>query len=86
MLVTHLRVILGLNVRLRSGAVPAKNPESSEKSWQSSRAIRNVPEMLALTSTLFSWFGCRVRSRAELERELIALRHQVVGRAARPRA
>jgi hypothetical protein len=33
--------------------------------------------MLALISTLFSWFGCRVRSRAELALGLIALRHQV---------
>ena len=33
--------------------------------------------MLALISTVFSWLGCRVRSRAELELELIALRHQL---------
>jgi hypothetical protein len=33
--------------------------------------------MVALISTLFSWLACRVRSRAELELELIALRHQV---------
>jgi len=33
--------------------------------------------MLALISTLFSWLACRFRSRAELELELIALRHQV---------
>ena len=33
--------------------------------------------MLALISTVFSWLGCRVRRRAELELELIALRHQV---------
>ena len=33
--------------------------------------------MLALISTVFSWLACRIRSRAELELELLALRHQV---------
>jgi putative transposase len=33
--------------------------------------------MLALISIWFSWLACRFRSRAELELELIALRHQV---------
>jgi hypothetical protein len=33
--------------------------------------------MLALISTAFSWLAWRIRSRAELEFELIALRHQV---------
>jgi putative transposase len=33
--------------------------------------------MLALISTLFLWLACRIRSRAELELELVALRHQV---------
>jgi hypothetical protein len=33
--------------------------------------------MLVLISTLFSWLVCRFLSRAELELELIALRHQV---------
>src|SRR5215469_4221230 len=33
--------------------------------------------MLALVPTLFTWLACRFRSRAELELELIALRHQV---------
>ena len=33
--------------------------------------------MLALISTLLYWLACRFRSRAELELELIALRHQV---------
>jgi hypothetical protein len=45
--------------------------------------------MLALISTVFSWLACRIRSRAELELELIALRHQVAvlnrQRAGRPR-
>jgi hypothetical protein len=40
-------------------------------------AARNVAGMLALISTVFSWLVCRIRSRAELELELIALRHQV---------
>ena len=33
--------------------------------------------MLVLISTLLSWLACRFRGRAELELELIALRHQV---------
>src|SRR5215469_115300 len=33
--------------------------------------------MLAFISALFSWLSCRLRSRAELEIELIALRHQI---------
>jgi hypothetical protein len=45
--------------------------------------------MLALTSTVFFWRACRVRSRVELELELIALRHQVAvlnrQRSGRPR-
>jgi putative transposase len=33
--------------------------------------------MLAFTSALFSWLVCRFRSRADLELEVIALRHQL---------
>jgi hypothetical protein len=33
--------------------------------------------MLAPISTLFSWLACLISSRAELELELNALRHQV---------
>jgi putative transposase len=33
--------------------------------------------MLAFTSALFSWLACRFRSRADLELEVIALRHQL---------
>ena len=33
--------------------------------------------MLAFNSELFSWLACRFRSRAELELEVIALRHQL---------
>ena len=45
--------------------------------------------MFALISTVFSWLAWRIRSRAELELELIALRHQLAilnrQRAGRPR-
>src|SRR5208282_3345369 len=47
------------------------------KVWRFSLAGRNVAGMLALISTVFSWLACRFCSRAELELELIALRHQV---------
>ena len=33
--------------------------------------------MLAFNSELFSWIDCRFRSRADLELEVIALRHQL---------
>ena len=33
--------------------------------------------MLAFNSELFSWLACRFRSRADLELEVIALRHQL---------
>ena len=33
--------------------------------------------MLAFISALFSWLACRLRSRAQLELEVIALRHQL---------
>jgi hypothetical protein len=33
--------------------------------------------MHSLLSELFSWLACRVRGRAELELEVIALRHQL---------
>ena len=33
--------------------------------------------MLAFNSELFSWIACRFRSRADLELEVIALRHQL---------
>jgi hypothetical protein len=33
--------------------------------------------MLALLSELFSWLACRLRGRAVLELEVIALRHQL---------
>jgi hypothetical protein len=41
--------------------------------------------MLAFNSELFSWIACRFRGRADLEVEVIALRHQLaVLRAQRP--
>ncbi len=33
--------------------------------------------MVAFISELFSWLACRFRSRADLELEVIALRHQL---------
>jgi len=33
--------------------------------------------MLAFISALLSWLACRFRSRAELELEVVALRHQL---------
>jgi len=47
------------------------------KVWRFHLAGRNVAGMLALISTGFSWLACRFHSRAELELELIALRHQI---------
>jgi len=53
-----------------------KIPKVSED-WRSSLATRSVAGMLALVSTVFSWLARRVRSRAELELELIALCHLI---------
>ena len=39
--------------------------------------VHNLAGMLEPLSMLVSWLGCRFSSRAELELELIALRHQV---------
>ena len=57
-------------------AVFAENSESSEKAGDFG-LLRNVPGMRALVSTLLSWLACRFGGHAELELELIALRHQV---------
>jgi hypothetical protein len=38
---------------------------------------RSVAGMLAFISALFSSLACRFRSRAELELEVFALRHQL---------
>jgi hypothetical protein len=71
-----LKTSSGSKVAAYFGVVPAENPESSEKSG--SLPGRSVSRrMLALLSTLLSWLACRIRSRAELELELIALSHQV---------
>jgi hypothetical protein len=35
----------------------------------------NVAGMFALISIVFTWLACRIRSRAELELELITLHH-----------
>ena len=46
------------------------------KDWRFSSAERNVAGMVAVVSTIFSWPIWRFHSRAALELELIALRHQ----------
>ena len=47
------------------------------KVWRFREAARNVPGCSHFLSTWVSWVAWRFRSRAELELELIALRHQV---------
>jgi hypothetical protein len=78
-----------LVVTLISRPVPAKNSENVKNLQRFRLAARNVADMFALISTVFSWLACRIRSRAELELELIALRHQVAvlnrQRVGRPR-
>jgi putative transposase len=47
------------------------------KHWSFTKRRRSVAGMLAFMSALFSWLACRFRSRADLELEVIALRHQL---------
>ena len=47
------------------------------KLWRFWSEAHNLAGILALIPTVFSWLACRIHSRAELELELIALRHQV---------
>ena len=47
------------------------------KGWRFSRYRRSVVGMITLLSALVSLLSFRVRSRASLELELVALRHQV---------
>src|ERR1039457_2234976 len=49
----------------------------AEKSWRFSRHRRTVVGMITILSALVSLLSFRVRSRASLELELVALRHQV---------
>ena len=58
-------------------ACPCSNLHNAEKDWRFSRAGRTVAVMVTILWALVSIFEFRVRSRASLELELIALRHQV---------
>ena len=49
----------------------------AEKSWRFSRHRHTVVGMITILSALVSLLSFRVRSRASLELELVALRHQV---------
>ena len=49
----------------------------AEKSWIFSRHRHTVVGMISILSALVSLLSFRVRSRASLELELVALRHQV---------
>jgi hypothetical protein len=53
-----------------------KSPKA-QKDWRFSRADHTVTVMVTILCALISIFEFRVRSRASLELELIALRHQV---------
>jgi hypothetical protein len=59
------------------GACPCSNLHKAEENWRFSQAGRTVTLMVAILSAIVSIFEFRVRSRAPLELELIALRHQV---------
>jgi hypothetical protein len=56
---------------------PCSNLHKAEKDWRFARAGRTVTVMVAILCALVSIFEFHVRSRASLELELIALRHQV---------
>ena len=58
------------------GCCPCSNLHKAEK-WRFLRAGHTVTVMVAILSAIFSILEFRVRSRASLELELIALRHQV---------
>ncbi len=62
----------------RLAGCPCSNLHKAEKDWRFSRAGRNVTVMVTILCALVSFFEFRVRSRASLELELIALRHQVI--------
>ena len=59
-----------------SSVIPTENSESIEKSSDfSCPAV--VSSMIGFISALLSWLAGRFRGRAELELEVIALRHQL---------
>jgi hypothetical protein len=64
-------------LRTHIPTVPTENSESTEKPSDLSCRGLSVTGMLAYISELLSWLACRFRSRAELELEVIALRHQL---------
>jgi hypothetical protein len=60
-----------------TGSCPCSNFHKAEKDWRFSRAGHTVTVMVTILCALDSIFEFRVRSRASLELELIALLHQV---------
>ena len=70
---------LEIGARLASQLTPRVAAENS-KSEVNARVLRVGAVVLracSFTSALFSWLACRFRSRADLELEVIALRHQL---------
>src|SRR5882762_403775 len=61
----------------RHASCPCSNLHKAEKDWRFSRSGHTVTVMVTILCALVSIFEFRVRSRASLELELIALRHQV---------
>jgi hypothetical protein len=58
-------------------ACPCSKLHKAEKDWRVSRAGHTVTVLVTILCALVSIFEFRVRTRASLELELIALRHQV---------
>jgi hypothetical protein len=56
---------------------PCSNLHKAEKDWRFLRAGHTVTNMMTILCALVSIFEFRIRIRASLELELIALRHQV---------
>src|SRR5713226_6270190 len=59
------------------GSCPCSNLHKAEKDWRFSRAGHTVAVMVTILCAVVSILEFRVRSRASLELELVALRHQV---------
>src|SRR5712691_6101790 len=64
--------------------VLAQISHKAEKDWRFLRAGHTVTVMVTILSAIFSILEFRVRSRASLELDLIALRHQVTVLRRRP--
>src|SRR6266511_4734995 len=69
--------VVRAGVALERCRCPCSNLHKVEKDWRFSWAGRTVTVMVTILCALVSIFEFRVRSRASLELELIALRHQV---------